>query len=119
MKDKLEKHNLKVILIQVDEAHSDAWPVALENQPPPQQSLKDRVDRAQYFIENYNPPYPVYIDNWNNEFAELFRAWPDKFYCVDRNLKVIAKSEYGTVGDKEALVVKDYIEVLEDLMLRC
>lgn len=115
MKDKLEAHNLKVILIQIDEAHSDAWPLGLKDQPPAHKSFQERLDRANHFIKLYDPPYPVFVDNWNNEFADLFRAWPDKFHCVDRDLKVVAKSEYGKFED--ALIDKDYIEVLNDLMI--
>ncbi len=114
LKSYLDKANLSVILIQIDEAHSDAWPLALENQPPEQKTFQDRIQRAKYFINNYHPPYPVFIDSWTNDFAELFNAWPDKYHCVNQELKVIAKSEYGT-GDSEACIIKDYVELLREL----
>ena len=115
MKNELNKHNLKVILIQIDEAHSDAWPMGLSNQPQPQQSFQDRINRTREFINQYGNVYPVYIDNWNNDFAELFRSWPDKYHCVDNHLNLIARSEYGT-GNNEALIIKDYTDLLEELM---
>ena len=114
MKNDLQKYNLTVILIQIDEAHSTAWPVGLEKQLP-HTSLQDRINRANYFVNKYNPPYHVFIDNWNNEFANLFRAWPDKFHCVDRTFKLISKSEYGMHED--ALIDKDCIKVLMELMI--
>jgi superfamily I DNA and/or RNA helicase len=114
----LKEHNLKVILIQLDEAHSDAWPVALKDQPSPQKDFQTRVSRANYFVDKYSIPYTTYIDKWDNEFAELFRAWPDKYYCIDKNLQVVAKSEYGREGENEARVILDYTVLLERLMSR-
>ena len=53
-----------------------------------QKTFEDRVKRANHFVNNYKPPYPVYIDAWNNDFAELFKAWPDKYHCINNNLKL-------------------------------
>lgn len=115
MKHRFDEHNLKVILVQVDEAHSDAWPTGLIEQPAPQCCFQDRLNAADAFIRRYDVQYPVYVDNWNNDFANLFRAWPDKFHCVDRDLNIVAKAEYG--ADAEAVVNVDYIKILEDFML--
>lgn len=114
LKDRLKEHNIRVILIQIDEAHSSAWPVGLKEQPEPQQTFQERIDRANQFVNEYNPPYHVYIDGWDNKFELLFRAWPDKYHCVDSDLKVIAKAEYGE--HIEAVVNKDYTVLLEELM---
>src|SRR5437762_301298 len=107
MADRVYQNNLNVILVQIDEAHSDEWPVYIDEilgveQPKAQKTFQDRIDRANYFIKNYNPPYPVYIDSWDNDFAELFRAWPDKYHCIDKDFRVIAKAEYHTSQEKEA-----------------
>jgi len=116
----MKTHNINLILIQIDEAHSEAWPVGIEtlNVLPvkPQRTFQDRIARAQYFVDNYKPPFTVYVDGWNNQFAELYRAWPDKYYCVDKDLKVIGKSEYNKEGSEEALVVVDLIDFLNKLM---
>jgi len=116
--DKVREHNFNVILIQVDEAHSiDGWPVYIDEifgveQPQSQKTFADRVARANHFIETYNPPYPVFIDGWNNEFEQTFRAWPDKYHCIDDTLQVIAKAEYHKDKVKEARVVEDYVDLL-------
>lgn len=114
--NKLKKNNLGVILIQIDEAHSSAWPIGLQNQPEPHKTFQDRINRAKLFIDNYNSPYPVYIDGWDNQFSDIFRAWPDKFHFIDKNLTILAKSEYGIGekydGNKEALIIEDYTDLL-------
>ena len=81
MAEILYKNNITVILVQIDEAHSEAWPMAINmllnvEQPKPHQTFSDRVERANYFVENYDCLYKVYIDNWDNDFAETFRSWP-------------------------------------------
>ncbi len=123
MANVLYENNINIILIQIDEAHSDAWPMAIKDllnveQPKPQQTFEDRVNRANHFVNNYKSPYPVYIDTWNNNFAELFRIWPDNYYCVDNKLKVIAKSEYYLHDEDEAEVIEDCTIFLESLLIK-
>jgi len=115
----MEKKNILFILIQIDEAHSSAWPVALENQPEPQKDITERLERANKFVADDNVPtnvFPVYCDVWSNDFAEMYHAWPDKYYCFDSNLKIIQKSTYGYHGNKNALIDVDCIDVIIELL---
>jgi len=112
MADKLKENNIQIILIQIHEAHSSAWPTGLAKQPEPHKDFSDRLNRAKEYIETDKPPFPVYVDGFDDEFEQTFRAWPDKFYAIDRNLKVIKKSTYGERGD--ALVDVDYSTYLLD-----
>lgn len=121
MANDIYKNNLAVILIQIDEAHSSDWPLAIDSilgveQPEPHKTIDDRLVRAQEFVDTYNPPYPIYVDNWNNEFAELFKAWPDRYHCIDKDLKVIAKSQYYDDEEREATIVEDCTDILKKLM---
>lgn len=106
---------MNVVLIQIDEAHSSAWPVGLKDQPEPQTNFDERIKRANEFIEKYDPPFKVLIDGWDNIFAETYRAWPDQYVAVDSNKKIIAKSEYGLYGDQEAKCLLEYTDLLESL----
>lgn len=122
MAEEIFKNKLNVILIQIDEAHSYAWPLPIsdyfdEEPIEPQKTFENRITRANYFVKKYNPPFSVYIDNWNNDFAELFRAWPDKFHCINKkNFEVVARSMYGTEGESEALIIEDYTKLLRNLI---
>lgn len=62
MSDRLKEHNLSVILIQIDEAHSTAWPNGLPDMPEPQKDMNERVERANRFVAEDTPPYKVYVD---------------------------------------------------------
>jgi hypothetical protein len=120
LSEQVKRAGIKVVLVQIDEAHSSGWPMALDEQPEPQSNFQERVDRATQFVERYEPPYDVYIDGWDNQFAETFRAWPDKYHAVDNKLRVFAKAEYGTGhdGHQEAVVIEDYCDLLEMLINR-
>jgi len=117
MSDELVKKNINVVLIQIDEAHTTAWPQAIDvilnvEQPEPQKTFQDRINRANFFVENYQPPYDVYIDGWDNQFAELFRAWPDKYHLIDKNKTILAKSKYN----KEGIILEDCTVFLQKLI---
>jgi len=110
--DKLK--NIKVILIYIDEAHSNKWKIGLNNHPDPQKDFEDRIKRAKKFILDFDPTYELYVDLWNNNYANAFHAWPDKYYLIDKDKKVLQKSEYGTKGDKDGKVIVDCTKVLQD-----
>lgn len=137
MYDDIVRAGIKVVLVQVDEAHSSAWPMSLPDQPEPQSTFEERIDRANEFVRKYvnftsvpfsnsltfisfryNCPFEVYVDGWDNEFEQTFQAWPDKYHALDGDLKVIAKAEYhrGNGDGKEAAVVEDYVDLLKRLI---
>jgi hypothetical protein len=116
----MEQKKILFMLIQIDEAHSSAWPVGLENQPDPHKSLEDRIERANKFVVNDNVSLPVYVDKWTNDFAEMYRAWPDKYHCIDAEFNIIAKSEYGNGennGENDALIKVDCLDLIEKMLL--
>ena len=103
---------IKFILIQIDEAHSTKWPIGLINTPEPQKDFAERVERANLFVTKNKPPKPieVYIDGWDNLFGDKFQAWPDKYYCIDSNYKIIHKATYGSKSD--ALIDMECTELI-------
>lgn len=111
----MEQIGIRVILIQIHEAHSDAWPIGLNNQPKPNSCYQDRIDRAQQFVKEDQPPYDVYIDGWDDQFEQGFRAWPDRYYYVDlRSKRILATSTYGQ--RKDALIDYDCQDLIRDLL---
>ena len=110
----MKEHNINFILIQIEEAQSTAWPTGLKNTPEPQKSLDERIERALQFVKDNNPPFEILVDTWENAFAIKYKSWPDRYYCIDKNHKIVAKSEYGLKG--QALIVKDCCDLIEELM---
>jgi len=114
----MREAKIKFILVYIDEAQSTAWPIGLENTPEPQKSFDERVERANTFVNFDKPeePFIIKIDGWDNVFAETFHAWPDKYYLIDKNYRVLAKSEYGTENDNDALIKVDCTELICQLL---
>jgi hypothetical protein len=104
---------IRVIMIQINEAHSHKWKIGMDKHPSPQQDFCERVCRAQDFLTKYKVPYDMYIDNWDNDYENAFHAWPDKYYLVGKDLKVLAKSEYGTEGAMDGKLLVDPTDILE------
>lgn len=111
----MKKRDILFILIQIDEAHSSAWPAGLENQPEPQKDISDRLERANKFVSEEIVPFPVFVDTWNNDFAETYLAWPDKYYLFDENLTILQMSTYGHEGERDALIDVDCVELIKNM----
>ena len=107
----IEESNIKLILVQLSEAHSSAWPKYLEDQPDPQKDFNERISRAKLFMEKYNiasyPSIEVYVDGWDNKLDELLQLWPDSYYLID-NHTIIKKSEYNINGK----IFEDYYDIV-------
>jgi hypothetical protein len=112
----LKKKNIKLFLIQIEEAHTDKWPIGREYQPTNHRDFEDRVKRAQSFNEQHQVPYPILIDDWDNTYSNTFQAWPDKYYFVDEEKIVRQKSTYGTEGDRDGKVTLDCVDLLQQLI---
>jgi len=117
----MKSNRIKLILVQIEEAHSVKWPVGLNDHPKNHKSFEDRVSRAYKFSKDFPEFENVFIDSWYpenkslekiNNFEELYQVWPDKFYFINNNdLTVIEKSEY----DMNACIIKDYEDLINEL----
>jgi hypothetical protein len=103
------------LLIQVEEAHTPAWPTALPKLGKPHIDLADRCARARDFAASEVPSdrFTVYVDTWENTFATRFHAWPDKYVLLDEGRKVIAKSTYNAY--REATLDLDCVDLILSL----
>ncbi len=113
-KEQLAAKGIGVILIQIHEAHSTAWPTGLAKVVQPQTCIQDRLNRANQFIQTDKPLYPVYVDTWDNTYELTFRAWPDKYYLIDTDKRVLQKSTYGANSD--ALIDIDCITLIRQML---
>ena len=110
----MKEKKINFILIQINEAHSTKWPTGLTNTPEPQKNFEDRVKRANDFVKEDKCPFTVLIDDWSNTFENKFRAWPDKYYCVGKDMQIVETSQYGE--KKDALINKDCLDLIKELL---
>lgn len=116
MSDALQKADIGLIMIYINEAHSSAWPVALPNQPDPHESIQDRLMAAKRELETFNTPYPLFVDSWENDFETKFHAWPDVYFLIDtKSKRILTKSTYEHVRG-EALVDEDCLVCIDNLL---
>ena len=104
-------------MIYIQEAHTKLWPIGL-NHPDPQVNFQDRCERARSFVDEEKVPFDfnLYVDTWDNEFSNTYQSWPDRFYLIDDNKRLLASSEYGRDGDEDGKVITDCTEILEWLI---
>jgi hypothetical protein len=96
------------VFVQINEAHSDKWPLGFTDHPPVQCDFEERLEKARFFATSF--PYKVYVDSWKDLFEETYHAWPDKYILIEMSSrKILAKSEYS----RDALVINDYAQYLE------
>lgn len=102
------------LLIQIEEAHTAAWPQGVIKLGVPHANIEDRLGKAREFnadkIVGNETFFKVIVDPWNNAFAERYHAWPDKYYLFDAGRKVIAKSTYGAY--KDAVIDEDCVDLI-------
>lgn len=87
------------------------------NQVDPQHDFKERMERAREFVAIDQPQHPfiVAVDGWDNNIDNILHLWPDLFYLVDNNWRIIQKASYTHIrGD--GVVDEDYLDVLERLL---
>lgn len=111
---KMKDSNYRLVLVQIQEAHTKLWPLGMSDHPDAQKDFKERVSRANAFRDKYSIPYRIVVDPWGDLFEKKFRAWPDKYYMIapDSDHTILAKSEYSL----DALVKNDYGEMLERIL---
>jgi hypothetical protein len=110
LQDKILNGPYRLILIQIQEAHSNKWPTGMIDHPTIQHTFEERVNRAQQFVKDYTIPFEVYIDPWGDPFENTFQSWPDKYYMIDmKNKTIMDKSQYNY----GAAVINDYSILLQ------
>ena len=81
----------------------------MSDHPSPQETFKERAERAQKFVKDYNISFEVYIDPWGDPFENTYHSWPDKYYMIDNNKNIINTSEYSYGAE----VTNDYGRFLD------
>ena len=117
---KLIHSGYRIILVQIQEAHSKYWPQGMDNHPDIHRTLADRMLRAYEFnskllehginLEDIDvkKALRVVIDPWGDEFEKLYQCWPDQYYILSENHIIVKKSEYTM----DAVIEEDYADYL-------
>jgi len=97
----------------VSEAHAaDEWPIGPSisfcQQP---KNVQERCVLANKYAKQTEISFPIVVDNIQNNFDNIFAAWPVRFYVVDGTGKLLFKAQPESFGyDLRALArfLKNY-----------
>jgi len=89
------------LVVYVSEAHAiDESPLGSSVCIPKHKNIEDRIEVAKkYLVEERKCKIPVLVDTMNNDFEEVYKGWPERFYIIQGDvLKVIAQPSGEDLG---------------------
>ena len=80
-------HLVNIIIIYIDEAHGyDVWPIGgsagVYNLS--HKCIGDRLECAINFKTRYDYTIPIYLDNMNNDFKNIYSVWPFRAFLINK-----------------------------------
>ncbi len=105
------KDRVAFYMVYILEAHPvDAWETDDNKKEKisvaSPRTLEDRCSVENVCATKLALHIPAVVDNIANTTEEAYTAWPDRFYVIDRDGRVIYKSKPGPFGFKPAAVQK-------------
>lgn len=116
MHDAIRRAGIAVYLVQIQEAHSTAWPAGLDPVEP-HRDLDARVARAAEAAKE--SPFPILVDTMEDVFEKTMHAWPDRYIVVDPETHGITHyTSYHHTSDAQydARPVVDFLTMLDSLL---
>jgi len=119
------KDRVDFLFVYISEAHAcDEWPLGDHVVTKKHVTIQDRIKAAQEFLTKTNFPFPTYCDNIDDKFNELYAAWPERYYILqrgfvslvgmptergyDRNeMKVALESHLVTEREREVMIAQE------------
>jgi len=113
----MKSAGIVLILVQIEEAHTNEWPIGKDYQPNNHVSMQDRTEHATTFVSMYNPPFPVFVDNFDdNLYEETFHSWPDKYYYFNNMFNVLEHSTYHQDSSRDGMVKLDVVDMIKGII---
>lgn len=93
----------RFLTVYIKEAHpEDEWQMdsnEKENVCYPQpKTLADRVGIANDFVKRFSYEVPIAVDDIDNRANALYAGWPERFYVIDENGRIVYKGKPGPFG---------------------
>lgn len=101
------------IFVLIEQAHTAAWPTKITPQLLSngfityEDTLDNRIMASKKAkIKLHNHPY-MFVDTMDNEVQNTLQSWPDVFYLINREKKILSISQY-----KNGQLLLNMIDVL-------
>ena len=107
------------LTVYIKEAHpTDEWQMDVNVEQnvcyPQPKTTAQRVAIANDFVRRFRYPMPLLVDPIENHANRAYAAWPERFYIVDENSRIVYKGDTGPMGfhpeEVEAWLAKRFPE---------
>jgi hypothetical protein len=102
----LYSNEVQCLAIYISEAHAvDEWPIGSKVAPFEQpKTLEERLALANRFKTDFNFEIPTLVDSMDKSkcFEDIYGAWPEQFFAIDRKGLLVFKgypTELGFTSD--------------------
>jgi len=102
------------LIVYIREAHAvDEWPLGDHVVVKQHKEIQERIDIAKEMIDKLGYKIPLVVDSIENEFAEKYSIWPERFYVINENKVKFSSvpTSKGHERDKLASYLKGQFKV--------
>jgi hypothetical protein len=91
------------VTVYIKEAHpEDEWQMDSNEEEgvcyPQPKTMEQRLAIANDFVKRFSYPVPLLVDPIDNPANQLYAGWPERFYVIDEQGKIVYKGEPGPFG---------------------
>jgi hypothetical protein len=99
------KGQVEFLLVYVREAHpTDGWQVPRNEKEnvllESAKSYEQKDEHATSCARNLGITFTTLVDGMDNATETAYTAWPDRFYIVDKEGRIVVKGQPGPAGFK-------------------
>jgi len=93
----------ELVTVYIKEAHpEDEWQMDSNEEEgvcyPQPKTTEQRLAIANDFVKRFEYPLPLLVDPIENPANAAYAAWPERFYILDEQSKIVYKGETGPFG---------------------
>lgn len=97
------RDRVSFLTVYIKEAHpEDEWQMdANEDEGvcyPQPRTLAQRVAIANDFVKRFRYEAPIAVDDMDNRADQLYAGWPERFYIIDEDGRIVFKGKPGPFG---------------------
>ena len=91
------------LTVYIKEAHpEDEWQMESNVEEdvcyPQPKTTEQRLAIANDFVKRFRYPVPLLVDPIDNPANQAYAGWPERFYVIDEQGKIVYKGEPGPFG---------------------
>jgi hypothetical protein len=90
------------------------WPIGYQYNYEQPKTIEERRKMVSLLVDEYHPNIPIYMDNMNNDFQNIYRPWPDRAYVFNKH-KLIFEARINDDGTRNGYFTDTIASLLDRL----